>query len=63
MPITNTLNLEFHKEGTNEYSKYQKTLFFILATFIKRNDMLFYVSVINNFDFKFCENSLNILLL
>ena len=56
MPITNTLNLKFHKEGTNEYSKYQKTLFFILATFIKRNDMLFYVSVINNFDFKFLKN-------
>lgn len=52
----NRNNLKFYEENSTEHNKYQKTLFYILSIFVKREDMSFYVEIINNFTFKFIKD-------
>lgn len=51
-------NLKFFEESSSEHNKYEKTLFYLLSIFIKRDSMSFYVEIINNFTFKFIKNGL-----
>jgi predicted metal-dependent peptidase len=49
-------NLKFFEENSTEHNKYQKTLFYLLSIFVKRDEICFYVEILNNFTYKFIKN-------
>ncbi len=49
-------NLNIFDVKSKEHKEFQQTLFFLLSSYVKRSDMAFYVSVINNFTFCFLKD-------